>query len=134
MHEIAKGAASITGATLKVTKFESSFDNLTTNRPLSEAWAANMRAIGLDVPPEPVDLKGSTDMGNVSMKVPSIHPFLGLGEPSITLHTKEFAERTITDIAHKRIIQGAKSLAYTGLDLLTDHKLAQKVKDAFKAK
>ena len=40
---------------------------------------------------------GSLDMGNVSYAVPSIHPWLGIGEPALALHTKEFADCAVSE-------------------------------------
>lgn len=132
VFEIADSAAAMTGATVKISKFENSFNELVTNVPMSKAWAENIRALGIEVSPDPRSAMGSTDMGNISTKVPCIHPYIDLGEPAVIGHTKDMADRTVTDIAHSRIILGAKSLAHTGFDLLTDKELAQRAVAAFK--
>ena len=133
VFEIARAAAAMAGAKIKISKFENSFDNMSTNLPMSKAWAENVRALGLEVAPEPYTISGSTDMGNVSTIIPCIHAYVDLGESTVYWHTKEMADRTITDAAHDRIIIGSKSLAHTGFDLLTDSNLAREAKAAFKS-
>ena len=60
---------------------------------------------------------GSTDMGNVSQVVPSIHPMLACAEPGTPIHTVEFAQAAASPIADDAVIDGAKIMAATLLDL-----------------
>ncbi len=59
---------------------------------------------------------GSTDMGNISQVVPSIHPSFGVGAPALN-HSPEFTAAAVTDAAHENMISVAKVLAMTGVDL-----------------
>jgi metal-dependent amidase/aminoacylase/carboxypeptidase family protein len=63
---------------------------------------------------------GSTDFGNVSHRVPAVCAYLGICGPEAGWHTKEVAEATRTERGHAAIIAGAKGLAMTTLDILTD--------------
>ncbi|MCL2287511.1 MAG: M20 family metallopeptidase [Firmicutes bacterium] len=117
--KIAEGAALMTGAALDVTNYELSYDDLKTNMALSDAYNKNLEALGItDIKP-PIKGAGSSDIGNVSNIIPTIHPYIGISETRIIGHTREFAAATITDFAHDRLVTGALALAYTGLDILT---------------
>ena len=104
------------------------------NRALSEAFARNGAAVGQTVLPiETVIGGGSTDMGNVSQVVPAIHPFVKIGDRSLTPHTREFLEAACTDAAQQGMLDGAKMLAMTAIDLLTDPELLRRVREEFDA-
>jgi len=130
VKNIASGAAMMTGASLEVSLYEPSFDDMNTNESLSETFNKNLRKLGItDInPPENI---GSLDMGNVSYVVPSIHPMLGIGNPKLNLHTEEMAKATITEQAHEALLIGAMALACTGYDVITDRDLLSKIKNEF---
>lgn len=60
---------------------------------------------------------GSTDMANVSLQIPSIHPMLGLDSLPAVNHQPEFAAHCATDIADKAALEGATAMAWTTIDL-----------------
>ncbi|MEK7693717.1 MAG: M20 family metallopeptidase [Chloroflexota bacterium] len=103
---------------------------LRNNRPMVEAYRCNGEALGTQF----VDLKnastGSTDMGNVSQVVPSIHPTFSVGQ-MIFNHTPEFTGAAITDAAHDSMLKTAQALAMTGVDLALDHDLVKRAKADF---
>lgn len=77
---------------------------------------------------------GSTDMGNFSYVVPSIHPAYGIHTEAAN-HTKEFAAAARTETAHKDTLRAAKCLAMTAAEVMVDDKLyAQVVADFKKGK
>ena len=118
--QIANGAALMTGAMPDIINHEISYDDLKTDPALSAAFNENLRALGVtDIAPPPPG-SGSSDIGNVSNVVPTIHPYLGISQTPITGHTREFADATITDFAHKRLFAGMMALAYTGYDVLVN--------------
>jgi len=130
VRNIAKGAALMTGASLEVSLYESPFDDMNTNRNLSDSFNKNLRLLGItDI--NPSENIGSLDMGNVSYIVPSIHPLLGIGNPNLSLHTKEMAKATITKEAHNALLIGSMALACTGYDVITDKKLLCEIKREF---
>jgi metal-dependent amidase/aminoacylase/carboxypeptidase family protein len=71
---------------------------------------------GSDLPPS---MTGSTDMGNVSQVIPSIHPMISIGCFPIVNHQPEFAAHTITPEGDKAIEDGALGMAGTIIDLAT---------------
>lgn len=131
VKNVARGAELMTGAALNISNYEASYDNLRTNQTLSQAFTRNLKELGIQEIEKPKDGSGSLDMGDVSHVVPAIHPVIGLGAPGVNAHSKEFADLTVTDIAKERLLQGAKALALTGYDLLTDSNLLSEVKKEF---
>ncbi|WP_291632668.1 M20 family metallopeptidase [Clostridium sp.] len=130
VKNIATGAALMTGAKLVVSLYEPPFDDMNTNKNLSESFNKNLRMLGItDINP-PGNI-GSLDMGNVSYIVPCIHPLLGIGNPKLNLHTEEMAKATITEQAHNSLLIGAMALACTGYDVITDSELLSNIKEEF---
>ena len=119
VKKIAEGAALMTGATLEMTRYELPNDNLITNENLSEAFTENLKALGITDIHESRKC-GSSDIGNVSHKTPTIHPFIGITNCPLTSHTVEMADATTTKLGHERLLIGALALAYTGYDVLTN--------------
>lgn len=100
------------------------------NRPLAEAYRRNGEAMGV-VFLEMKDMStGSTDMGNVSQVVPSIHPNFGVGQPVFT-HSPEFAAVAATDAAHEAMLRTAQVLAMTGVDVALEPGLIERIKADF---
>ena len=60
---------------------------------------------------------GSTDMGDVSYAVPSIHPMIQAAPPGVPIHTPEFARHAASDLGDRAVVDGAKALAWTVVDL-----------------
>ena len=102
------------------------------NRPLAEAYRRNGELAGRRF----LDLKnvstGSSDMGNVSQVVPSIHPTFGVGASAVN-HTPEFTAAAVTDAAHEAMLQAAEALAMTGVDVAHDRELLRRIKADFAA-
>jgi amidohydrolase len=63
---------------------------------------------------------GSTDMGNVSLAMPSIHPFIGINSLPAVNHQPEFTAHCITADADKALADGALAMAWTCIDMATD--------------
>ena len=126
----AQAAAAATGATYKIWSNEPANMSMATNHTLSDLFNRNYQRIGGGDMPD-VDAGGATDMGDVSHRVPAIHPWIGMDCPDLTLHTKEFAEVTMQSAGDRAIELGAKAMALTGLDILTDSKLLEQIKAEF---
>ena len=76
---------------------------------------------------------GSTDVGNVSQVIPTLHPHIKISEYSIPAHSIEFREAARSELGLQSISLGAQLLAFTALDLLLDHDLLDKIKAQHKA-
>ncbi|MEC2159152.1 M20 family metallopeptidase [Virgibacillus halodenitrificans] len=128
---IANGAALMTGATLDISNYELSYDNMKTNQTLSNAFTANLRNISEQPIQSAKMSSGSIDMGNVSQVVPAIHPYISLNKPGLVGHTVEFADQTITADGHQTLAEGVLALAETGYDVMTDPSLFEEIQHEF---
>jgi metal-dependent amidase/aminoacylase/carboxypeptidase family protein len=63
---------------------------------------------------------GSTDMGNVSHLVPSIHPLVAVAPPGVSIHTPEFARHAGGPEGDRGVLDGAKALTATIIDCWLD--------------
>lgn len=131
VKEIANGAAAMTGASLEISNYELSYDDMQTNKTLSQQFTKYLYEAGEKTIHPPKKSLGSIDMGNVSQICPAIHPYIGLDQPGLIAHTREFADRTITDIGHTVIARGALALALTGAEVIQQPTLLQAIKDEF---
>jgi len=131
-----EAGALATGCRVETKWGESDYLDLKTNWPLAEAYEKNGKALGLDFFPVkdlPPGYAGSTDMGNVSHRLPSIHPCLGVAPMNVIIHNAEFARHAVSDKGDQAVIDGAKSLAMTALDMMGDQALLGRVKADFAA-
>jgi amidohydrolase len=108
--------------------------DLNTSWPLAEHFQRNAEQLGREFFPLeklPAGSSGSTDMGNVSYRVPSIHPMLAAAPPRVVIHNPEFAKWAGSEMGDAAALDGAKSLAMTAIDYLMDDQLQQDCKQAF---
>ena len=66
-------------------------------------------------------------MGNVSHLVPSIHPMIAIAPRGTAIHTEQFSTHAISKMADQAIIDGAKAMALTALDVWTNPSLRAQV-------
>ncbi|NQX13450.1 amidohydrolase [Microbacteriaceae bacterium VKM Ac-2855] len=107
------GAALATGCAWKAERSEPRYDELVQHPALAAQWDAELRALGRTVISSRPLAGGSTDMGNVSKAVPSIHPMLMLRGTTGVPHTIEFAADAATAAADEAVLHGAVALART---------------------
>jgi metal-dependent amidase/aminoacylase/carboxypeptidase family protein len=74
---------------------------------------------------------GSTDVGNVSAVVPTIHPSIAVGPRGTVIHTPEFANMAASREGHRSLLDAAKALAMTAVDVLVDADLRQRMQVEF---
>ena len=127
-----EAGATATGSTLKLTWNPNQYAAMNTNAAMAEAHRRNLASLGRDVPadeaPPPL---GSTDMGNVSRIMPGIHPSIAIAPPDVNGHSPQFAECAASAAGDRAVIDGAKALAMTALDVLTDADLRTAMRDEF---
>jgi metal-dependent amidase/aminoacylase/carboxypeptidase family protein len=90
------------------------------NAPIVAAYVANAARVGRDVQDPRATgraVVGSTDMGNVSYLVPSIHPMIKVAPDGVPIHTPDFATWARGDEGDRAVIDGAKAMAMTVVDL-----------------
>jgi amidohydrolase len=69
----------------------------------------------------------STDMGNVSQEIPSIHPMIGINSLPAVNHQAEFAAACVTADADQALIDGAIAMAWTAIDIAKDSVLRNRL-------
>lgn len=132
VKKCAQGAAAATGARLEFAARPRALDDMKNNPTMVKLFECHLKALGEKVQaPDPKAGKGSTDMGNVSYVVPSIHPSIAIGSKKLAGHSRDFAEAAVSDRGHEAMIVAAKAMALTAVDLFTDETLMKKVKREF---
>jgi hypothetical protein len=98
-----------------------------------ELYRANSARVGRLVreaePGERVTV--STDMGNVSYLVPSIHPIIKVSDPEVSLHSSTFAEAAASPAGDRAVRDAAKAMAMTAADLWLNPNVFEEVRAAF---
>lgn len=98
------------------------YADMVTNNTMGAIYANNAMRLGRTVS-DPRQgghrVVGSTDMGNVSHLVPSIHPMIASAPSGTSIHTKQFAHFARSPMADKAVLDGAKAMAMTAIDYWT---------------
>jgi len=106
--------------------------DLNTNWPLARTFQNHGESLGREfLIPESLGGAGSTDMGNVSYRVPSIHPMLACAPRNVVIHNPEFARYAGSESGDAAALDGAKALALTAAEFLLDDALRQESRKAF---
>ena len=104
------------------------------NGPMVASYVTNAAAVGRDVQDPAAAgraVVGSTDMGNVSYLVPSIHPMIQVAPTGVAIHTVDFAGFAVSDAGDRAVIDGAKIMAMTAIDLWSAKGLMEEATAAF---
>lgn len=128
----AEAAALAMGARLEFKALEQSrYDNMLSNPVMEDVFSGKLERLGVPYARTTSGGIGSTDMGNVSQVVPSIHPFLKIAPEGIAPHTNEFREAAMSDDGQLAMLNAAKAMALTALDLLVHPDKLDAAKAAF---
>ena len=93
------------------------YSDLRTNDPMADLYRANSERVGRAPRHADNGVVGSTDMGNVSYLVPSIHPMIKVAPSGVAIHTKDFAGWAQAPEGDRAVLDGAKAMAMTVADL-----------------
>ena len=95
------------------------YADLIDNQVLLDFYIHNAATTGRIVqgPGSGTAVVGSTDMGNVSHAVPSIHPMIKVAPEHVPIHTPEFAHYAKSPDGDRAVLDGAKTMAMTIADL-----------------
>ena len=128
---VAEGAALATGAKLNVIAFQNEVDNLLLNDHYNEVFKNVIEELGETVATDERSGIGSTDAGNISQVVPTIHPYIKIGPDELVAHTVPFREAAASPQGDEALLKGAKALALTAFQLITDDVLLKEIKAEF---
>jgi amidohydrolase len=125
------GAALATGAELKFRWDEARYATMRNNMPLARLYQQNMRRLKRHpLLTEHRDAFGSTDMGNVSHLVPTIQPYVAIAGGAL-IHSLEFAAAACSEEGMRGMLDAARAMALTAVDLLADPAVMGEVRDDF---
>ncbi len=119
-----------TGAKVEIVGGDRPYAEMQHDETLAKLYRRNSEALGRAFPPlgewetRPT---GSTDMGNVSLAIPSIHPMIGINSLPAVNHQPEFAAHCVTPDADQALCDGALAMAWTCIDLATDPEARSRV-------
>lgn len=133
VHSALRAGADAAGCEVSIEDASHTFANMLDNPILVDRYVANAARVGRSVvgPTEARRVVGSTDMGNVSHVVPSIHPVIALAPPEVAIHTEAFAACAASPEADQAVLDGATTLACVMADCWADPALVEAAARAF---
>jgi amidohydrolase len=127
------GAATASGARLEYRWGDTSYAPMRNNLTLARLFKQNMESLGRKVSlTDPSRGFGSTDMGNVSQLVPSIHSMVAIAPEEVSAHSPQFASAAASEAGTQGLLDGAKALAMTVVDLVAEPEIMTKIKEEFR--
>jgi len=102
------------------------------NHPMSRTFGQNMALLGEEMEwANPVGMYGSSDIGNVSLKLPVIHDYVWIAPAEVNTHHADFTAYAASPRADEVVLKAAKGLAMTAIDILQNAELQSEIKDVF---
>ena len=130
VKECAMGASKATGAKVSFRIDKNILMPFQPNYTMSNIFSRHLKSLGVEIGiNEEYKEIGSSDIGNVSQALPTIHPALAICNHDIAPHSQEFAKAAGSDEGIKGMVIAAKAIGLTALDLITRPDLLKKVKD-----
>ncbi len=127
----AQGVARATGTTAAVERATLRYEHFRDSPVLSGRFARHLERAGIGLtPPAPGVYLGSSDIGNVSGRVPAIHPFVAIMDPDGSDHTPEFAAAAASERGRQVMLAATEALACTALEVLLRPDVREKAWDA----
>jgi len=121
-----EAGALASGASLSI-KERPAYADMRHDADLAGLYRANAEALGRVFGGASDFNRYSTDMGNISYVVPSIHPVIGIDAGGASNHQPEFAAATVNASADQAVLDGSLALAWTVIDAATDDALRQRL-------
>ncbi len=126
-----EAGALATGSTLEVSEDHLPYAEVCPDAGIAAAYRTNVTALGRFLPdlgPMLERMAGSTDMGNVSLALPSIHPMIGIESLPAVNHQPEFTAHCATPVADRAVMDGALAMAWTAIDLASDAAMVERLR------
>ena len=131
VHRCFEAGATATGCTMDIAPQSPVYSEMLADAELVRLYRRNAEELGRIFPNIPVDQQerhaGSTDMANVSLAIPTIHPMLGLNSLPAVNHQPEFAAYCITPVADRAVTDGATAMAWTAIDAAVDGRVKERL-------
>ena len=131
--ETLNGGAKSAGCEIQIEWVNEPYAEVLDNTPILDAYMKNSELIGRVVKAPIGDgVVGSTDLGNVSHVVPSIHPMVKVAPEGTAIHTIDFEKCAKSEEADKGLLDSAKAMAMTVIDCWYDPSLLKQAKEFFR--
>ena len=124
--EIAKGAALLTGTKVEVGEYLPYYAPVNANKLLGDILSEELGRLGV-TPARGVLVAASTDLGNVSQKVPTDWVRFPVSETVIAGHSDAMREASVSELAHRNAIITAEALGATAVRVATDEALRGRI-------
>jgi amidohydrolase len=125
-----QAGATATGCTMEIEDIGPPYSEMIHESDIGALYRKNAESLGRTFPdfgPLISTSGASTDMGNVSLKIPSIHPLVGIDSLPAVNHQPEFTAHCVTESADKALYDGALAMAWTAIDVATDDALRERM-------
>ena len=127
------GAAMASGAKLEYRWGEVRYAAILNNMTLARLFKRNMESLGHNMPLCDASVRvGSTDVGNVSQLVPTIQPMVAIAPADVPIHSPQFASAAASETGLRRLLDAAKAMAMTVVDLLAEPEVFARVQEDFR--
>jgi amidohydrolase len=137
VHRCFEAGAIATGCKYEIAGGDKPYAEMNHDHDMVSIYRRNAEALGrsfLDPDPKspaagrtPAMGAGSTDMGNVSLAIPSIHPLIGINSIPAVNHQPEFTAACATPDADHAIVDGALAMAWTAIDIANNKALRDRL-------
>lgn len=131
---IARAAAEMTGATVEIDAMSHGYDDMRPNYALSQLVRDQLATVGLhETERAPATGPGaySTDLGNVSRKMPTVGLSFAISEVPINGHSRDVVEGSISDMGRENALRTGRALALAAVALLADPEAYRAVRAEF---
>jgi len=125
-----EAGALATGSTLALVEDHPPYAEVKPDVDIAACYRRNVETLGRFLPdlgPMLERMAGSTDMGNISLAMPSIHPMIGIESLPAVNHQPEFTAHCATPIADRAVMDGALAMAWTAIDLARNAALSRRL-------
>jgi amidohydrolase len=125
-----EAGALATGCTVTYEELSPDYSHMEADAGLLSAYRVNAEALGRTFEADDADAPlptFSTDMANVSLAVPTIHPLIGIETHGAVNHQPDFTAACITASADRAVRDGAVALAWTAIDAATESATRQRL-------
>jgi hypothetical protein len=116
-----------TGASLRMEDESPAYSEFRPDLEIGVLYQRNAEALGRVFPDLPPKKGGSTDMANVSLRIPTIHPMIHVDARGASNHQPEFTDACVTESADRAVRDGALAMAMTVVDLATTASVRQRL-------
>jgi amidohydrolase len=124
--EIAKGAALLTGTKVEIAEYLPYYEPVKANRALGDVVAAELARRGVTAE-RGILVTASTDLGNVSTKVPTDWIRFPVSEKPVPGHSMEMRDACISDLAHRNAMITAEALGAAAIQVASDKALRERI-------